>query len=118
MSSGLYDTGHMNTEEVLKSLQQWLQAGKENASRGNTPAGEGPPSEGAGGDTHETNHPKDPDAAPHGSLSRRSTARFLLLPGGRAVSYRLIQRRYTGAGSGCRATGLSSALWCIRGGIV
>jgi hypothetical protein len=89
-----------------------------NASRGNTPAGEGQPSGLAGGDTHETNHPKDPDAVQRGSLSRLSTVRSLLLLGVRAVSYRLIQRRYTDAGSGCRATGLSSALWCIRGGIV
>jgi hypothetical protein len=50
----------MDTEKLLRSLQRWLRAGKENAGRGNTPAGEGPPSEGAGGDTHETNHPKDP----------------------------------------------------------
>jgi hypothetical protein len=109
----------MDTVQIRKSLQQWLQAGKENASRGNTPAGEGPPFEGAGGDnTHETNHPKDPDAARHESLSRRSTVRSLVLLGVRAVSYRLIQRRYRDVGWGCRATELCAAPWCIRGDIV
>jgi hypothetical protein len=40
----------MNTDKVLVSLQLWLRAGRENASGDDTPAGEGPPSEGAGGD--------------------------------------------------------------------
>jgi hypothetical protein len=52
----------MDTVEVLKSLQRWLQAGRERASRGNTPAGEGPPFEGAGGD--EVPSPELLDAGP------------------------------------------------------
>jgi hypothetical protein len=52
---------HMNTEELLRSLQLWLRAGVERTpdTREDGCGGE-VPIEGTGGDHHEINHPKCP----------------------------------------------------------
>jgi hypothetical protein len=108
----------MDTVQVLKSLQRWLQAGRENASRENTPAGEGPPSEGAGGDQHETNHPRDPDAVQRGTLSRLLTAPVLLPARGWVAGCHWKWRRSAGDGNNCLATERYAAQWCSCVGIV
>jgi hypothetical protein len=108
----------MDTGEILKSLQQWLRADKEKAGRANTPAGEGPPSEGAGGDQHETNHPKGPDAVQRGLLARLSTALVLLPAQGWVAGCHWKWRRSAGDGNNCLATERDVARWCSCGGIV
>jgi hypothetical protein len=51
----------MNTEELLKSLQQWLRAGiKEAPDTREVGAGAEGASKAPEETTHETNHPKDP----------------------------------------------------------
>jgi hypothetical protein len=59
--SFMRETECMNTEELLKSLQQWLRAGiKEAPDTREVGAGAEGASKAPEKTTHETNHPKDP----------------------------------------------------------